>query len=155
VPPTLRSGEIAICRFVGIDYGTKRIGLAVGAAGGCIVSPLATVEATGDLDAQIERILCAVKDYEVDHWVVGLPLNMDGSDSEQTRITRRFAKAFSKRVSQPVHLWDERLSSRQADEYLAAAQLTLKKRKARRDRLAAQIILQTFLDALTDDTSPQ
>ena len=119
-----------------------------------MVSPLTTVEATSDHAAQIERILRAVEEYDVDQWVVGLPLNMDGSDSPQTKLTRRFAEALGKRVGRPVHLWDERLSSRQADEYLAQAELTSKKRKARRDRVAAQVILQSFLDARTRSTRP-
>lgn len=139
---------------MGIDYGTKRIGLAIGDAEAAIASPLTTVEAAGDPAAQIGRIIRALRDYDVDQWVVGLPLNMDGSDSQQTRLTRRFAEALGKRVGQSVHLWDERLSSRQADEHLAEAQLTLKKRKARRDRLAAQIILQSFLDAGGEDALP-
>ena len=112
-----------------------------------MVSPLTTVEAAGDHAAQIERILHAVEEYDVDQWVVGLPLNMDGSDSPQTKLTRRFAEALGRRVGRQVHLWDERLSSHQADEYLAQAELTSKKRKARRDRVAAQVILQSFLDA--------
>ena len=114
---------------------------------GSIASPLTTIQVVGDAAAQIEAVVRAVQEYDVDEWVVGLPLNMDGSDSRQTRLTRGFAEVLSKHVGRPVHLWDERLSSYQADEYLAAAELTSKKRKARRDRLAAQVILQTFLDA--------
>ena len=117
-----------------------------------MASPLTTLEAVGDPAAQIERILRAVEQYDVDQWVVGLPLNMDGSDSPQTRLTRRFAEALGRRLGRPVHLWDERLSSHQADEYLAQAELTSKKRKARRDRVAAQVILQSFLDARAGGT---
>ncbi|MFH0980237.1 MAG: Holliday junction resolvase RuvX [Planctomycetota bacterium] len=136
-------------RCVGIDYGTKRIGLAISDPGGSIASPLTTLNLVGDPAARIEQILRALADYDVDEWVVGLPLNMDGTDSRQTQLTRRFAAALSRRVDRPIHLCDERLSSYQADEYLAASQLSAKKRKARRDRLAAQVILQSFLDART------
>lgn len=128
--------------------------MAVGDPEAAIASPLTTLEAAGDWDAQIDRILRALRDYDVERWVVGLPLNMDGSDSQQTKLTRRFAEALCKRVGRPIQLWDERLSSRQADEYLAETELTLKKRKARRDRLAAQIILQSFFDAKGGAPSP-
>lgn len=121
--------------------------MAISDPGATIASPLATLDASGNAQLQIDRIMRAVRDYDVDEWVVGLPLNMDGSDSRQTKIVRTFAKALESHLGQPVHLWDERLSSQQADEFLAMGELTKKKRKARRDRLAAQIILQTFLDA--------
>lgn len=123
------------------------MGLAVSDPGGSIASPLATLEVKGDLAAQVAAAVRAVADYDIGQWVVGLPINMDGTESAQAALTRRFAAALEKACGQTVHLWDERLSSHQADDYLAEAQLTAKKRKARRDRVAAQVILQSFLDA--------
>jgi 3-dehydroquinate dehydratase / shikimate dehydrogenase len=128
--------------------------LALGDPEGKIASPFTTLPAGGGFAAEIDRIRRALRDYDIAEWVVGLPLNMDGSDSKQTTLSRRFAKAFGEQVGQPVHLWDERLSSHQADEYLAAAELTSKQRKARRDRLAAQIFLQSFLDARAVRSAP-
>lgn len=139
-----------ISRFAGIDYGSRRIGLAISDPTGSIASPLTTVNVAGDAGAVIAQITRAVEAYDVDEWVVGLPLNMDGTDSRQTVLTRRFAEALGRRVGQPVHLWDERLSSHEAEAHLVAADLTLKQRKVRRDRLAAQIMLQSFLDARRD-----
>ena len=128
--------------------------MALGDPEGKIASPFTTLPAGGGFAAEIDRIQRALQDYDIAEWVVGLPLNMDGSDSKQTTLSRRFAKAFGEQVRQPVHLWDERLSSHQADEYLAAAELTSKQRKARRDRLAAQIFLQSFLDARAVRSAP-
>ncbi len=84
---------------------------------------------------------------EIGGIVVGLPLNMDGSDSAQTRLTRLLAGELRRRAQLPVELWDERLSSFQADEHLAAGGVRSSRRKRRRDALAAQVILQSFLDA--------
>ncbi len=127
--------------------------MAISDPDGSIASPLTTVHVAGDTAAGIEDIFRAVEGFDVEEWVVGLPLNMDGSDSQQTILTRGFAEALGKRVGQFVHLWDERLSSHEAEEHLAAADLSHKKRKARRDRLAAQIMLQSFLEARADDAA--
>ncbi|MCP4594104.1 MAG: Holliday junction resolvase RuvX [bacterium] len=121
-----------------------------------IASPHQTLVMVGDLEARLKQVSNAVSDFDIAEWVVGLPLNMDGSESEQSRLTRQFAEALGVHVGQPVHLWDERLSSYQADVYLAEGELTKKQRKARRDRIAAQIILQSYLDAAgrCDDPDP-
>jgi putative Holliday junction resolvase len=138
-------------RFCGIDHGEKRIGLAISDPEGTIASPLATLEVRGGLDSQVDSIVEATADEEVAQWVVGLPLNMDGTEGPQAKVVRKFAERLGQISGKPVHLADERLSSRLADEYLQPAELTRKKHKARRDRVAAQIILQTFLDARRRD----
>ena len=134
-------------RFCGVDYGTKRIGLAVADPGGSIASPLTTLAVRGGLEDQVRAIMAAVQEYEVDEWVVGLPLNMDDTEGPQAKIVRSFARRLESLSCQTVHLWDERLSSRMADDFLRPVELTRRKHKARRDRVAAQIILQTFLEA--------
>ncbi len=135
-------------RYIGIDHGTKRIGLAVSDPVGSIASPLTTITAPPGVDAQVRQTIDAVSDqFDIDEWVVGHPLNMDGSEGQQAKISSRFAALLATATGDPVHLWDERLSSAQADVYLAEGGLTSKKKKARRDMLAAQIILQSFLDA--------
>jgi len=141
-------------RFCGIDYGTKRIGLAIGDPGVGIASPLTTLAVRGGAADSAREVIAAVEDYEVAEWVVGLPLNMDGSEGPQAKATRAFAKQLDRLSGKQVHLWDERLSSRTADGYLAEAELTRKKRKARRDRVAAQVILQGFLDARGENQRP-
>lgn len=78
--------------------------------------------------------------------VVGLPLNMDGTDSDQTRLTRVFARSLEQAVACAVHLWDERLTSYQADQMMRAAQVRRGRQKRTRDALAAQVILQSWFD---------
>ena len=137
-------------RYLGIDYGRRRIGLAVGEAATKIVSPSKSVRASGDLQRDAEAVLQAAQAYHVDEFVIGLPLNMDGTEGEQARVSRRFAEVLGARGGRPVHLFDERLSSFAADELLNRRDLTRKKRRARRDALAAQCMLEAFLTAQTD-----
>lgn len=139
-------------RICGIDYGTKRIGLAIGDPQGGIASPLTTLTVQSNLDDQVQRVIEAVREYDVAQWVVGLPLNMDDTEGPQAKATRKFGRRLEELSGRQVHFWDERLSSLVADEYLAEAQLTRKKKKARRDRVAAQVILQTFLEAQGEPT---
>ncbi len=135
-------------RWVGVDYGTRRIGVAIADPGGRIASPAVTIDATGATPADADRVLQWAGENEAAGIVVGLPLNMaDGSDSSQTRLVRAFAVELRRRGSLPVELWDERLSSFQADQFLEAAQVRRSRRKRLRDSLAAQVILQSFLDA--------
>ena len=133
-------------RICGIDYGTVRIGLAVGDLEGGIASPLATLNAPGNVDDQVRVIIEAAAAYDVGQWVVGLPLNMDDTEGPQAKTTRDFGRRLEAISGKTVHFFDERLSSVTADELLAPAELTRKKHKARRDRVAAQVILQSFLD---------
>ncbi len=135
-------------RYIGVDYGTKRIGLAVSDPLGSLASPFKTVPAQGTPPQHVQDVVdSATAEFDVDEWVVGHPLNMDGTVGPQAKLTRTFARRLAGATGAPVHLWDERLTSSQADRHLAAAGLTRKKKKARRDAVAAQIILQSFLDA--------
>jgi putative Holliday junction resolvase len=133
--------------YVGVDYGSKRIGLAVSDAGGRLALPLSTVEVRGNLRSQASAVLTAVADYDVDAFVVGLPLNMDGTEGPQVRLTRRFGEELQRATDKTVHFRDERLSSHAAAELLQPADLTRKKKKRRLDRIAAQVLLQEYLDA--------
>ena len=134
-------------RYVGIDYGTRRIGLAVSDPLGTLASPLRTLQVKGGAAEQVRQVVAAAQEFDVDEWVVGHPFNMDGTEGPQAKTCGAFAELLARQTGTVVHLWDERLSSAQADEYLAQAALTQKKKKSRRDMLAAQIILQSFLDA--------
>lgn len=144
-------------RHLGIDYGSKRIGLAVSDAGGSIASPLTTLEAGGDMDGQAAAVVAAAEPYGVGVFVVGFPLNMDGSEGPQARQARAFAARLTAHLAgQPdatVRLWDERQTSMEADERMAMTGLTHKKKKRRRDRLAAQAMLQAYLDACASSSS--
>ena len=132
--------------YLGIDYGTRRIGLAVGDDDIGVAYPISIVPATGQVSQDALAVLRSATEYDVDAYVVGLPLNMDGSEGPQAKLTRRFGKQLAAKSGKDVHYTDERLSSATADELLAPADLTRKKHKARRDAVAAQVILQTYLD---------
>ena len=130
-------------RYLAIDYGFKRLGLAHCDAGEMIVSPLCQLPY--DLTV-LEKLRQIITDNEIEAVVVGLPLNMDGSEGDQAKVSRKFARKLEKTISLPVYLQDERLSSAAADEMLSESGLTNKKRKARRDMLAACDILRNFLE---------
>lgn len=130
-------------RYLAIDYGMKRTGLAVCDAQEMIASPLAVVQGHKDL---IERIKRLVVSEGIGGIVVGLPLNMDDSEGPQAKLVQAFAKELGKHVQVPIHLQDERLSSFAAEEKLQEFGLTRGKKRERLDALAAADILQTFLD---------
>ncbi len=133
-------------RFLGIDYGTKRIGLAVGDDDAGIASPLETVEARGTVADHVRQILSVAESYAVDAFVLGLPLNTDGTEAEQAKITRKFGEELRRIGGKAIYYRDEHLSSFSAQELLRPAGLSRKKRKAVQDAVAAQVILQAFLD---------
>ena len=93
-------------------------------------------------------VVALADEYEVERFVVGLPINMDATEGPQAKLTRTFAGELEKLAARPVDLHDERLSSWAADRAFDEAQLTRKQRSTRRDAVAAQIILQGYLDAI-------
>lgn len=131
-------------RYLAIDLGDKRTGLAVGDDATGIVSPQGVV-VTGDEQERVRGILRAIEEVGADQLVVGLPLNMDGSEGPGAKKARDMAKALKQRTGLKVHLFDERLSSAAADEQMSQSGLTHKQKKMRRDALAAGNILRGFL----------
>ena len=142
---------MALCcvmpRYLGIDYGTKRIGLAISDPDGRMASPLSVVRARGDPQGDARAVMTAVEGYEAGEIVVGLPTNMDDTEGPQAKLTRSFGRAIGQVSGLPVHYWDERLSTFAADALIRPAELTRTQRRRRRDAVAAQLILQGFLDA--------
>ena len=140
-------------RILGIDYGTKRIGIAIGDAETRIATPLKTLPGRGDTANDASAVAELAAQEEAAALVVGLPISMDETESAQTKLTRKFAANLARLAAKPVHLQDERLSSFAADESMQQAGLDPRKRKHRgvSDRLAAQKILQAYLDALPND----
>ncbi len=130
-------------RYLAIDYGTKRTGLAICDADETLASPLAVIESRGKLLEKIAQIVTA---ENVEAIVLGLPLNMDGSEGAQTKLVLKFADQLQAHVQIPVYLHDERLSSFAAEEKLAPADLTKGKQKKRLDAVAAAEILEAFLE---------
>jgi putative Holliday junction resolvase len=136
-------------RYIAIDYGTKRIGLASADSAVGVTTPLGVVAGRNDLAADVDAVLAVVADYQVDTLVVGLPLNMDDTEGPQAKLTRRFGTLLAERSGLEVVYHDERLSSFAADDAMAGSDLTQQQRKRQRDKLAAAAILQAFLDQQT------
>jgi len=130
-------------RYLAIDYGIKRTGLAVCDARETIASPLKVLAGQRRLIEEIEQIVAS---ENIEGIVLGLPLNMDGSQGPQARQVLAFADRLKQRLGIPIYLQDERLSSFGAEEKLQATGLSRAKRRERLDALAAAEILQAFLD---------
>jgi len=143
-------------RYLAIDLGDKRTGLAVGDSLTKIAGPVAMLDVPIDRsggDALLDAIEGACREHLGEdptrgELVLGLPLNMDGSEGPRARLVRAFATRVSGRTGRAVHLHDERRSSERADERMARTGLTRGQKKARRDAIAAAGVLQDFLDAL-------
>ncbi len=133
-----------------VDHGVKRIGLAVGDTEMNLAAPVLGVPGSGSAEQDARAVFAASKEYGADAFVLGLPLNMDDSEGPQARIVRVFGDALEHLSGLPVHYFDERLSSETAREKMIGGDLTRKKRKARLDGIAAQTILQEFLESTTN-----
>ncbi|MBN2511818.1 MAG: 6-phosphogluconolactonase [Sedimentisphaerales bacterium] len=134
-------------RYLAIDLGQKRVGLAISDAGQSMAFPLVVLEAGPGL---ISRIAEIVRSEKAGFIVIGLPLNMDGSEGPRAKASREFAVQLTKAVSVPITLFDERLSSAEADWKLAGSDLTRDDRKKRQDAIAAAVFLQAFLEQQKD-----
>jgi putative Holliday junction resolvase len=133
-------------RLLGVDYGQVRIGLAVSDPDRKIASPLSTYKRK-DLRSDAAYFTDLVNREEIKEILLGLPLRGKGEEGQEAEEVRQFG-AWLKEVSgRPVIYWDEGFTTVQAESHLWSAGLTHKARHARRDRIAAQIILQSFLDA--------
>lgn len=129
-------------RIMGLDVGSKRIGIAVSDELGLTAQPLKTIN-SGDMN----RIAEFIKEYDIKELVVGLPLNMDGSEGAKVKEVMIFVEALKKDVSIPVKMWDERLTTAQVEKELIRADVSRMRRKKSIDMLAAQLILQSYLDS--------
>lgn len=133
-------------RYLAVDLGAKRTGLAVGDDRTQIVSPLAVVELPRG-DALVLAIVRAADDHGADAIVLGLPLNMDGTEGKPAREARAFGAALGSAAGRPVHCQDERLTSFAADQSMARSGRTHAGKRAIRDALAAKELLEDFLRA--------
>jgi putative pre-16S rRNA nuclease len=144
-PPTSVPAE---GRLLGLDYGHVRVGIAVSTPEQNIASPLENYTRGSD-DADADFLRHIVDEYRIAGIVVGLPVHMSGDESESSRRAREFGAWVGRVTGLPVAYWDERFTSSMAEAHLMSAQLTKKQRAARRDKLAATFLLQSYLD--TDD----
>ena len=133
-------------RVLGLDVGAKRIGVAVSDPLGITAQGLETLQRRNKrLD--FEALAEIVKKYDVAEIVVGYPLRMSGAESAGTDKMQRFAEELRQRFQLPVHLWDERLTSAQANRLLRETNMSIKRRGAVVDQMAAVLILQNWMDA--------
>jgi putative holliday junction resolvase len=139
----------ARARLIGIDGGTKTLGLALSDVSRTIASPLETIQRT-KFKADMARLTQHTSVHDVCGLVLGLPTNLDGTEGPRAQATRALARNLNGCLSLPVLLWDERLTTAQAERMLIEADTTRKRRSEVIDKLAATLILQSALDRLRD-----
>lgn len=140
--PTARTGEATVLAF---DFGTRRIGVALGNALTRIARPLTMIDREASA-ARFEAIASLIDEWRPDILIVGRPLHADGSEHEMTARAERFARQLSGRFGLQVTCVDERYTTLAADAELAGAGVRGRRRKAARDAVAAQMILQSWFD---------
>jgi putative Holliday junction resolvase len=133
-------------RVLGLDVGSRRIGIAVSDPLGITAQGLETLQRQNKRQdfAALDRI---VREYVVRQIVVGLPLRMSGAEGIQSHKMQVFAEDLRKRFRLPVHLWDERLTSAEANRLLRETELSIEKRAKAVDRMAAMLILQGWMES--------
>jgi len=144
-------GTLIIMRALGIDYGERRIGLALSDASGVLASPWKRLANDANVGAAARRLADEVRalqtdDTGLDAVVIGLPRRLSGEPTDQTARVQKLAQLLAAEVTVPIALQDERLTSHQADELLARREPDWRRRKDQVDAMAAALILQDFLD---------
>jgi len=131
-------------RILGIDYGDRWFGLALSDPSATLATPLCVVEGEAGLREELRYLR---ETEEIERLVVGIPFNMDGSLGPKARQVLAFKKRLEEEWGLPVDAWDERLTTVEAEEVLRSSGLSAAKRRQRVDKVAAQILLQGYLDA--------
>jgi putative holliday junction resolvase len=135
-------------RMLGIDFGEKRLGLALSDESRTLASPLAVYERK-DLQSDLRFLRDLILRYQITEIVLGLPLNMDGSLGPKAQQVLEFKRALEESLKLPVHTFDERFTTAEAERALLEANMSRRQRKAKRDALAAVLILQGYLQQST------
>ena len=132
-------------RILGIDYGERRIGLAISDPMGIIAQPLTTLDTqkTTDVFSEIQKL---IREKNVEQIIVGLPKNMDGTIGKKGKEVLEFAKNLSRQINVKVNLWDERLSSVESQKILRDTKKKTRQDKKNIDKLSASLILQGYLE---------
>ena len=141
-------------RALGVDLGSRRIGVAVGDATGTLASPLEVVERSGDEASDHRRLAALVAEYEAEVVVVGLPLSLDGSHGPAATAYQAEAQRLGARLSVPVETYDERFTTVTAEQQLRDAGVRGPARRKVIDKVAAAVLLQAWLDARALRPSP-
>lgn len=133
-------------RILGLDVGSRRIGVAVSDPLGITAQGLPTIQRQNKR-RDFEQLEAIVREYQVSQIVVGLPLRMSGQEGTQAEKMQAFAEELRKRFELPVHMWDERLTSAQANRILRETEMSIKRRGEVVDQMAAVLILQSFMES--------
>ncbi|MEW4488050.1 Holliday junction resolvase RuvX [Thalassoglobus sp. JC818] len=132
-------------KLLGVDYGTKRVGVAVSTPDQKIASPLEILTRQNERhDAKYFQEL--VSEYRISALVVGLPIHVNGTEGQKAQEAREYGGWLAQLTGLPVKYWDERYTSVAAEDYMIGIDFTRKQRKRRMDMVAAQIMLQAYLD---------
>jgi putative Holliday junction resolvase len=132
---------------MGIDYGNKRIGVAISDPWCTMAHPLEVINVRKD-NSHVKKIEDIINKYEITNIVVGLPYNMNGTIGDGAKTVMEWAKQLEERVNLPVTLFDERLTTCEAHELLAGANVRGKKKRQVIDKIAASVILKEYLDSI-------
>lgn len=133
-------------RILALDHGTKRIGVALSDELGWTAQPLETIERR-TLERDIARIVDLVRTHEVGQVLLGLPLRLNGEEGPAVQAVHQFLERLGDALPVPIVTWDERMTTKAAEDLLIAADVSRKKRKGVVDRVAAAILLQSYLEA--------
>lgn len=136
-------------RWMGLDFGTKTVGVAISDELGITAQPIETI--TRKVNTKLRRTLARIEqlvdEYSVTEIVLGYPKNMDNSEGTRVEQTKQFGQMVEKRVNLPVIFWDERLTTVESERILIEANIRRENRKAYIDQMAAVLILQSYMDA--------
>jgi putative holliday junction resolvase len=140
-------------RILGLDYGERRLGFALSDSGAVISMPLSVAEVRSRAQA-VDAVEKIVRETGAEKLVVGFPVNMNGSQGPAAEHVDAFVGQLSDRLTIPIEKWDERLTTKSAHDVLIEAGTSRRRRKEVVDKLAAQIMLQNYLDAHARPDSP-
>ncbi len=136
-------------RILGLDLGSKTLGVAVSDELGWTAQGIETIKINEDSrDYQLGRLSEIIEQHSVEKIVLGMPKNMNGTIGPRAEASQRFSEILTKKFDLPVILWDERLTTMAAEKMLISADVSRKKRKQVIDKMAAVMILQGYLDSL-------
>lgn len=132
-------------RILAIDFGEKRIGIAISDPLKIIAQPLTFIKRKS-IEEDINKIKNIINEYAVEEILFGLPLRTNGEEGTEVKKVKEFAKILNKNVNVKINFWDERWTTKQAEEVLTLFDTSRKKKKKNIDRISAAIILQSYLD---------
>ena len=135
-------------RVLSIDYGKKRIGLALSDPMKIIASPLKTIQADKNDEKTLALLLQEINEHNPETILIGLPLHLSNEESETSLLVRKLKAALEEKISIPIILWDERLTSKQVERAMIEGDVKRKKRTEHVDILSATLILQSYLETL-------